>query len=137
MIIQTVFTYEDGERMLWDTENQCYLVRSKEPKSREENEDKESYKNLLTITKRNEQTNMDKYLTERLWEVKLIEIGNERYWDWDGNPDPLIDFIRQQIARAREEAIRSVLPEKGSFVGAGICREEIKRSAKEKWGMEL
>lgn len=31
MIIQTVYTYPDGNRVLWDTENECYLVRSKTP----------------------------------------------------------------------------------------------------------
>lgn len=32
MIIQTVYTREDGSRVLYDTESQCYLVRSDEPK---------------------------------------------------------------------------------------------------------
>ncbi len=30
MIIQSVFTYEDGSRVLYDTEAECYLVRSSE-----------------------------------------------------------------------------------------------------------
>ena len=33
MIIQTVYTYEDGTRVLYDTEAQCYLVRSDKPTS--------------------------------------------------------------------------------------------------------
>ena len=31
MIIETVYTYEDGTRVLYDTEAQCYLIRSKTP----------------------------------------------------------------------------------------------------------
>lgn len=29
MLIETVYTYEDGSRVMWDTEQQCYLVRVK------------------------------------------------------------------------------------------------------------
>lgn len=37
------------------------------------------------------------------WSKKLIKVGTEREWDWYGDSQELIDFISQELDKAREE----------------------------------
>lgn len=42
------------------------------------------------------------------WEKEFREFGRKYYWDWCGNPEPLINFIDNLLAKEREEVLSEV-----------------------------